>query len=78
MSNEQTIWARHMEAMQQQEKALEDRWKRDRRERIATAAMQGLLAYQGAYLPICRGAAMAVAFADALIEALDEPEEDKT
>jgi hypothetical protein len=40
MSNEQTIWARYMEDIQQQEKALEDRWKRDRRERIAGTALE--------------------------------------
>ena len=78
MSNEQTIWARYMEDIQQQEKALEDRWKRDRRERIAGTALQGMLAYDGGQLPIDRGAVWAVAHADALIAELDKPKEDKT
>lgn len=44
---------------------------RDRRERIATAAMQGLLAY-GPYGPISVFVEDAVAYADALIAELDK------
>ena len=76
MSNEQTLWARHMEAIQQQEKALEDRWKRDRRERIATAILAGLMtkftrSYDDAI-------SVAVSCADSLIAKLDKPEEEQT
>lgn len=51
---------------------------RDRRERIATAALQGMLARHGEHLLIDRGAAWAVEYADALIAELDKPKEDKT
>jgi hypothetical protein len=44
---------------------------------LRAAAMQGLLAHQGASLP-STAAAMAVAYADALIAELDKPEEEKT
>lgn len=49
-------------------------WMPDRRERIATAAMQGLLAADrpGRF---CDFAEDAVAFADALIAELDKPKE---
>ena len=96
MSNEQEAWVRHMESvermrMQQaidlqeqekaQEKALENRLKRDRRERIATAVLAGLMArqpldYNGVYYN--GTVADAVAYADALIAELDKPKEEKT
>lgn len=51
--------------------------RRERRERIATAAMQGLLA-SDAVGEVERFARAAVKFADALIAELDETQEDKT
>lgn len=50
---------------------------RDRRERIATAAMQGLLAKYGVGPEDEKHSAYAVAFADALIAELDKPKEVK-
>ena len=49
----------------------------DRRERIATAALQGLLADPNGYASISGYATGAVALADALIAELDKPKEVK-
>ena len=92
MSNEQEAWVRHMESVErmrmqqaidlkEQEKALENRLKRDRRERIATAVLAGLMArqpldYNGVYYN--GTVADAVTYADALIAELDRPKEEKT
>ncbi len=43
-----------------------------RRERIATAALQGLLTYPHADCPLIETADLAVSYANALIAALDE------
>ena len=48
---------------------------RDRRERIATAAMAGMLADSSGHASIASYVADAVALADALITELDKPKE---
>ena len=53
---------------------MTDREHRDRRERIATAAMAGVLA-SGRYYQKVNVAQEAVEYADALIEELDKPKE---
>ena len=50
---------------------------RDRRERIAMAALQGLLADPNGHATMSGYATGAVALADALIEELDKPKEVK-
>lgn len=50
----------------------ERQWKADRRERIATAALQGLLAYPETQGTVIDFAQMSVRYADALIAELDK------
>ena len=57
---------------------ITDREHRDRRERIATAALQGLLADSSGHASIASYVADAVALADALIAELDKPKEGGT
>lgn len=55
-----------------------DLYLQQRRERIAAAALQGLLSYRSHSGPREAYAQDAVAYADALIAELDKPEEEQT